>query len=184
MRTVSVHDIEWDTDGEDVDGLPVFVNALEIPEDVTTLEEAQEWVSDKISDIGGFCHLGFSCTPELKSFFSQEGLTMLTTIKNPEIERNLVVSGGHITEQDDAWLKKCTEGDLPEKGRSLVVDKHPFGYYILIGEDTTDEADKVYKEGFSEQFANLLRIASTLGVQFLKIDSDGPVYPELPYAEW
>lgn len=43
--------IEWDTDGEDVD-LPT---EIEIPEGLTDEEE----ISDYLSDLTGYCHLGF-----------------------------------------------------------------------------------------------------------------------------
>ena len=45
------YNIDWDTDGEDVD-LP---NEIEIPEHITDLDEA----SDYITNITGFCHRGF-----------------------------------------------------------------------------------------------------------------------------
>ncbi len=49
--------IEWDTDGEDVD-LP---SKIDIPEDIETEAiEDNEVISDYISDLTGFCHYGFS----------------------------------------------------------------------------------------------------------------------------
>ena len=52
----TVHSIKYDTDGENVD-LP---DTLEIEvNDTTNTEEIVEVLSDKISDITGFCHMGF-----------------------------------------------------------------------------------------------------------------------------
>ena len=70
MATTSVHDIKWDTDGEAADGLPVYISKLEVPADIKTLDDAEEWVSDKVTEIGGYCHKGFSCTPELSTLYT------------------------------------------------------------------------------------------------------------------
>ena len=45
------YDIEWDTDGADVD-LP---DEIEIPPDITDEDD----ISDYLSDVTGFCHFGF-----------------------------------------------------------------------------------------------------------------------------
>jgi hypothetical protein len=64
---VEVTDIEWDTDGEEVD-LPTEIK-VEIPtsiliyrfEDSQDLEqEIDDYVSDEISNISGFCHTGYN----------------------------------------------------------------------------------------------------------------------------
>jgi hypothetical protein len=65
MRVV-VSDIQYDSDG--VQGLPPQLQ-MNIPESILTQEEAEEFVSDEISNITGFCHLGFTCTPELSTLF-------------------------------------------------------------------------------------------------------------------
>ena len=69
-KKVSVTDIVWDTDGEKVDGLPVQIE-IEIPASIKSRDEAEEYVSDTVSDVGGFCHAGFSCTPELSTLFKK-----------------------------------------------------------------------------------------------------------------
>lgn len=48
------YNIDWDTDGEDID-LP---NEIEIPAHITDLDE----VSDYITNVTGFCHRGFGVT--------------------------------------------------------------------------------------------------------------------------
>lgn len=47
------YNIIWDTDGEKVN-LPTEIN---IPKDI---EKNEDKISDYISDVTGFCHLGFS----------------------------------------------------------------------------------------------------------------------------
>ena len=46
--------VEWDLDGEELDGLPSIVN---IPDNV-----GEEFISDWLSDEYGFCHNGWSAT--------------------------------------------------------------------------------------------------------------------------
>lgn len=59
-----ITDISWDTDGEDVD-LPEEME-IDVPDDLNSYEEIEEYISDKLSEETGFCHLGFSTTPEIK----------------------------------------------------------------------------------------------------------------------
>jgi len=51
-----VTDIDWDTDGEDID-LPSELE-IDIPDDMDS-EDIEDYVSDSISDTTGFCHYGF-----------------------------------------------------------------------------------------------------------------------------
>ncbi len=60
-----VTDIEWDTDGEEVD-LPEELT-ITIPEDEELEEdEVEGYISDKISDETGFCHFGFNFTEQVE----------------------------------------------------------------------------------------------------------------------
>lgn len=52
-----VTNIEFDTDGEIVE-LPNQLE-IEIPIDIFDKEEIDDFVSDEISNITGFCHYGF-----------------------------------------------------------------------------------------------------------------------------
>ena len=56
----NVYDIKWDTDGQHIE-LPTELIII-IPNDVF-LEmneyDIEEYISDEISDITGFCHRGF-----------------------------------------------------------------------------------------------------------------------------
>ena len=59
-----VTDIEYDTDGEDL-GLPVVLN-IEVPTDLEDGHEIEEYISDEISNQTGFCHKGFTTSPEIE----------------------------------------------------------------------------------------------------------------------
>lgn len=52
-----VSNVQFDTDGEEVD-LPVEFE-IEIPNDIVEEQEIDDYVSDEISNITGFCHFGF-----------------------------------------------------------------------------------------------------------------------------
>lgn len=75
-RAFLVSDIEWDTDGEEVEYLPEscivpFLSLLKKDEnaddiitvdDADTLKKLEERISDYLSGSYGFCHSGFSCS--------------------------------------------------------------------------------------------------------------------------
>ena len=69
--TYEVSNIEYDTDGEDID-LPESLTIV-VPADFDGYE-ADEYISDKISDMTGFTHFGFSTTPEIE--YAKGGKTM------------------------------------------------------------------------------------------------------------
>jgi hypothetical protein len=58
-----VTNIKYDTDGEAID-LPETLT-IDVPSHITEPDEIDEFVSDEISNQTGFCHLGFSTTPEI-----------------------------------------------------------------------------------------------------------------------
>jgi len=60
-KKVVVTDIEYDTDGEEVD-LPKTLE-IEIPSHVED-DEIEDFISDEISNITGFCHKGFAIQGE------------------------------------------------------------------------------------------------------------------------
>lgn len=55
-RKIKAVAIEWDVDNQDVD-LPVEIS---IPDNLTDLDE----ISDYLSEVTGFCHLGFTIAYE------------------------------------------------------------------------------------------------------------------------
>jgi hypothetical protein len=62
-KEYTVTDIIWDFDGGEKVKLPKTLTIV-VPDDID--EDISEYISDKISDITGFCHKGFSTTPEIK----------------------------------------------------------------------------------------------------------------------
>lgn len=59
-----VTNIEYDTDGEDV-SLPKELD-IEVPADLEDGYEIEEYISDEISNQTGFCHKGFTTSPEIE----------------------------------------------------------------------------------------------------------------------
>jgi len=57
MTKYLVTDIEFDTDGEELD-LPTSMT-IEVPDDIENEYDIEEYISDEISNISGFCHFGF-----------------------------------------------------------------------------------------------------------------------------
>ena len=59
IRVFTVSNIDWDTDGEEID-LPdeMTVNVKE--DEQLEDDEIEQYISDKISDETGFCHFGFN----------------------------------------------------------------------------------------------------------------------------
>jgi hypothetical protein len=64
-RTFVVTDIDYDTDGQKIK-LPKKLT-IDVPDDVNGRDEIEEYISDEISNITGFCHKGFNTTPEIPS---------------------------------------------------------------------------------------------------------------------
>jgi len=58
----TVENIEYDTDGTLIE-LPTTLE-IEVEDSLNDYDKV-EFISDKISDITGFCHLGFTTTPTI-----------------------------------------------------------------------------------------------------------------------
>ena len=58
-----VTDIDYDKDGARVK-LPKELS-INVPDDLRTYDEIEQYISDEISNITGFCHKGFCTTPEI-----------------------------------------------------------------------------------------------------------------------
>jgi len=59
----TVSGIEYDTDGEDID-LPNELK-INVPNELTDGDEINEFISDEISNVTGFCHKGFTTIPTI-----------------------------------------------------------------------------------------------------------------------
>ena len=98
----------------------------------------------------------------------------------PEITKALVLSTGHITENDQKIL---TKGDLwfshsTERG------------WIISGLSPDDEYDKLFFDNeivraeLSSAFLWCCNNARTNGCSRLELDGDGPINPVLPVFDW
>jgi len=63
-KTYIVTNIKYDTDGAKVK-LPKTLT-ITVPEDISDPDEVVEYISDEISNETGYCHMGFSITPEIQ----------------------------------------------------------------------------------------------------------------------
>lgn len=66
----TISDIEYDTDGEDYPTLPKEIKVVVNHNEYSTYEEIEEYLSDQISIQTGFCHKGFTTSPEIKENIS------------------------------------------------------------------------------------------------------------------
>ena len=64
MKTYTVTNIKYDTDGQKIK-LPKEL-IITVPNDVEGYDEIENYISDEISNITGFCHEGFATEPEIK----------------------------------------------------------------------------------------------------------------------
>ena len=94
-------------------------------------------------------------------------------IKEPNIEKTLVISTGHITEKDIYILDHKNE-------YSSTVIQHPNGYGTIIH----IHSDIKISSNFSKEFKNIIKIALNLNCQWINFDCDGEIYEELPLFEW
>jgi len=63
-KTYKVTDIVWDMDEKHVD-LPTELE-INVPNDIDDdVESVNEYISNEITNITSFCHLGFALTPEI-----------------------------------------------------------------------------------------------------------------------
>lgn len=60
----TVKNIKYDTDGEDIN-LPPELDII-VPDKITSIFDIDEYLSDKISDLTGFCHFGFTYDKKYK----------------------------------------------------------------------------------------------------------------------
>ncbi len=63
MAKFIVTNIKYDTDGQKVK-LPKTLEVI-VPDDAEGYDEIEQYISDAISNETGFCHLGYSTTPEI-----------------------------------------------------------------------------------------------------------------------
>jgi hypothetical protein len=104
----------------------------------------------------------------------------MTKIKDPEINRVLVLSTGHLTKDELQRLNKVSYWPVYDYGYGLFVwvpEKVEVSQLFL-------EMKASEREAFSSDLKNILEIAMKLGCQFVRFDCDGPLYEELPQYDW
>ena len=108
-KTFEVSNIKYDTDGEEVD-LPTTLTII-VPDDVE-FDDIEEFISDEISNVTGFCHEGFATTPEIDLFNDYENLPQ---------------------EVQDVLDKYCDGNNSYDKCGKLVDELHTIGYTCEYG---------------------------------------------------
>lgn len=105
-----------------------------------------------------------------------------------EIAKTLVMSTGHVTEQDMNLLKD------PESYPYTQIDAG-YGFLLYIVTDMVIPVEQSveficdghYTEklvAFSRDFRRLLKIAQDNDCQWLHLDCDGNIHEELPVHDW
>mgnify|MGYP003420232619 CR=1 FL=1 len=62
-----VTDIKYDTDGRKVKGLPKELKIVVPDWSCGCYEDIEQYISDEISNKTGYCHFGYSTTPEIEN---------------------------------------------------------------------------------------------------------------------
>ena len=109
----------------------------------------------------------------------------MNKIKNPEIEKHLVVSTIHISKEDSDLLDFAIRNPISKVGMYLSLDRYDYGYRVFVGtEKAYIDKKSLIDIGFSKEFYILLKIAYDLKCKFLCLDGDGTVYKELKKFDW
>lgn len=105
-----------------------------------------------------------------------------------EIAKTLVLSTGHVTEQDMNLFKdpesypytnyETGYGVMIYLVTDIVIPVEQSVAFICDGHDT----EKLL--AFSRDFRRLLKLAQDNDCQWLHLDCDGNIYEELPQHEW
>lgn len=108
--------------------------------------------------------------------FNKKGQeTSRQEIIDREIERTLVASTAHVSEEE---MNLITTEDY---GSPYAVTPYEEGCYIYLGE-TAEDKNKL--AAHSLEFARLVEIARQQNCSYLRLDGDGPVYKDLKTFNW
>jgi methyl coenzyme M reductase subunit D len=102
----------------------------------------------------------------------------MINIKNPEIEKHLVVSTVHISIEDSKLLDESNDNSS-----YVSADPTPFGWRVYIGVDV-DTRKTLKRDGYTDEFINIFDIAKSLKCKWINFDCDGPQYDELKQFNW
>lgn len=97
-----------------------------------------------------------------------------------EIEKYLIVSTGHITEED---MNKLDEESDIDGRVSLLARVYEEGICVFVGTEE-DMAKKAEKCGFGKGLQDMLTLARKNGCTFLTLDRDGPVIDGYKTYDW
>jgi len=98
---------------------------------------------------------------------------------NFEIKKTLIASTSHIESEDFSVL---SESDV-------ITEDYEYGTRIYLNQEYSGSCEDsivehISKFSFSEGFKLLILFAVSLDCDWLELDSDGPIYEELPKYEW
>lgn len=96
------------------------------------------------------------------------------------IRQYLDVCTSHVTEDD---MQKLS-GD-----GGVIHSPHEHGAWVWVPEEDHEEMSEYISEhvkplGFSDAFINLLRHARKQGCDWINLDADADIEPELPTFDW
>lgn len=97
-----------------------------------------------------------------------------------EIEKTLVVSTGHITEEDMEKLDGEADDDSHE---SLLARVYEEGIIVFVGTEE-DMAKRAEDRGFGEGLQKVLVLARNKGCHYLRLDCDGPILEGYKTYDW
>jgi hypothetical protein len=96
-----------------------------------------------------------------------------------EIVRAWIVSTVHIREQDSRVLSQVPD---------LTVCEYQEGFWIAVPDAEEFRVmrllERLQEAGLSSAVGHILSVASGQAVEYVKLDSDGPVYDFLPQFHW
>jgi hypothetical protein len=93
--------------------------------------------------------------------------------KHLEIQKYLVVSTVHITEEEDEYLHDDVYSQLS-------VYTTDYGHSIFVPHENLKEFEGMV----GKNVLSLLKIAKKNGCCYLKLDRDGFIYEDLPQFDW
>lgn len=80
-----------------------------------------------------------------------------------------------------------TNGGRPAH-KSVIVDRvGGHGFYIDAGVWNSDggkRAERALREGFSQEFIDIMKRADDLGLHFVRFDADGDIDGDYPHFDW
>lgn len=104
------------------------------------------------------------------------------TKKSPkfEIQKTLVVSTGHITQDDSKILAEAANDGLT-LGTLLITYDSEYWHILYL---TTLTQSSARMAGLSTACRKWIKIAKDLGCDWIKFDRDGEVYEDYPTFDW